>query len=43
VFAGLPEEARSHLSDMDYSTAEKACPQGLAIAALMREAEELLS
>ena len=43
VFAGLPEEARSHLSDMDYSTAEKACPQGLAIAALMREAEELLA
>jgi uncharacterized protein len=43
VFAGLPEEARANLADVDYSRAESACPQGLAIAALMREAEELLA
>jgi hypothetical protein len=43
VFAGLPEEARSHLTEIDYSKAEKACPQGLAIAELMVEASELLS
>jgi uncharacterized protein len=43
VFAGVPEEARARLTDLDYSRAEKACPQGLAIAALMREAEDLLA
>jgi aryl-alcohol dehydrogenase-like predicted oxidoreductase len=43
VFAGLPEQARSHLTDIDYSTAESVCPQGLAIAELMREAEGLLA
>jgi hypothetical protein len=43
VFAGLPEEARSHLAEMDYSQAERACPQGLAIAELMAEASELLA
>jgi aryl-alcohol dehydrogenase-like predicted oxidoreductase len=43
VFAGLPEEARSQLTELDYSRAEKACPQGLAIAKLMREAAHLLA
>jgi aryl-alcohol dehydrogenase-like predicted oxidoreductase len=43
VFAGLPEEARLQLTDVDYSRAEKACPQGLAIAELMAEAKELLT
>jgi hypothetical protein len=43
VFAGLPEEARSRLTLWDYSQAEKACPQGLAIAKLMAEASELLA
>jgi hypothetical protein len=43
VFSGLPEEARAHLADVDYSKAETACPQGLAIARLMREAEDLLA
>jgi len=43
VFAGLPEEARSQLAELDYSRAEKACPQGLAIAELMREASDLLA
>ena len=43
VFAGLPEEARAQLTEVDYSKAEKACPQGLAIAELMREASQLLA
>ena len=42
VFAALPEEARTKLTEVDYSTAEEACPQGLAIARLMAEASELL-
>jgi len=43
VFAGLPEAARSQLAELDYSKAEKACPQGLAIADLMAEASQLLA
>jgi predicted aldo/keto reductase-like oxidoreductase len=43
VFAGLPEAARSQLTEVDYSKAEKTCPQGLAIATLMAEASELLA
>lgn len=43
VFAGLPEGARMRLAEVDYSRAEKACPQGLAIADLMREASRLLA
>ena len=43
VFADLSEESRSRLTETDYSLAEKRCPQGLAIAALMREAHELLA
>lgn len=43
VFAALPEETRSRMLDVDYSQAEKACPQGLAIAELMREARTLLA
>jgi uncharacterized protein len=43
VFAGLPEETRVQLTQVDYSKAEKACPQGLAIAGLMREAAQLLA
>jgi uncharacterized protein len=42
VFAGLPDEARMRLAEVDYSRAERACPQGLAIADLMREASRLL-
>jgi hypothetical protein len=34
---------RSRLAGVDYSKAEKACPQGLAIAALMAEASDLLA
>jgi aryl-alcohol dehydrogenase-like predicted oxidoreductase len=43
VFAGLSEEARSQLTEVDYSKAEKVCPQGLAIATLMAEASDLLA
>jgi len=43
VFAELPEAARSRMTEIDYSQAEKACPQGLAIAELMAEASKLLA
>ena len=43
TFAGLPEEVRQRLTEVDYSQAEQACPQGLAIAALMRQAQEMLA
>lgn len=43
TFAGLPEEVRQRLTEVDYSRAEQACPQGLAIAALMRQAKEMLA
>jgi predicted aldo/keto reductase-like oxidoreductase len=43
TFAGLPPEARRQLAAVDYSRAEAACPHGLAIAALMQEAGEILA
>ncbi len=43
VFAGLPETMRQRLGEMDYSAAEQVCPRGLPIAALMKEATELLT
>jgi predicted aldo/keto reductase-like oxidoreductase len=43
TFAGLPEAMRQHLTAVDYSRAEAACPQRLAIAQLMREAAEMLA
>jgi predicted aldo/keto reductase-like oxidoreductase len=43
TFAGLPEAVRGRLAEVDYSPAEQACPQGLAIARLVRQAEELLA
>jgi predicted aldo/keto reductase-like oxidoreductase len=43
TFAGLPAEVRQRLTEVDYSRAEQACPQGLAIAALIRQAWELLA
>jgi predicted aldo/keto reductase-like oxidoreductase len=42
VFADLPEQARERLTGLDYSKAERSCPQGLAITRLMREASQLL-
>ena len=43
VYAGLPEHVRAGLTQVDYSLAEKACPQKLAISRLMREASEILA
>ncbi len=43
VFASLPEDTRQRLLHVDYSAAERACPQGLAIAELMRDAHTLLA
>jgi predicted aldo/keto reductase-like oxidoreductase len=43
TFAGLPDEIRRRLAEVDYSQAEQACPHGLAIAQLMRQAEEMLA
>jgi uncharacterized protein len=43
TFAGLPEAVRRDLTAVDYSRAEAVCPQRLAIAALMRQAAEMLA
>jgi len=43
TFAGLPEAVRQRLAAVDYSQAEQACPQKLAIAQLMRQAAEMLA
>jgi uncharacterized protein len=43
VFAGLSDIVRSQLTRVDYAKAERACPQGLAIASLMKEASQLLA
>jgi len=43
TFAELPEAVRRQLTEVDYSPAEQACPRGLAIAALMRQAKEMLT
>jgi predicted aldo/keto reductase-like oxidoreductase len=43
TFAGLDEAVRQRLTAVDYSRAEAACPQKLAIAQLMRQAAEMLA
>ena len=43
VLAGLPGVTREKLATLDYTRAERACPQGLAIARLMREASDLMA
>jgi predicted aldo/keto reductase-like oxidoreductase len=43
TFAGLAEQVRQRLTEVDYSQAEQACPNGLAIAELMRQASEVLA
>ena len=43
AFQQLPAELRRNLARLDYSTAEKLCPQRMAIGELMREAAELLA
>ena len=43
TFAALPADIRQRLTAVDYTQAEQACPQGLPIAALMRQAAEVLA
>ncbi len=43
TFAGLDEDVKQRLTEVDYSRAEQACPHRLAIATLMRQAKELLA
>jgi hypothetical protein len=43
VFGQLPEAARRGLASFNYAAAERACPHGLPIAQLMREAGELFA
>jgi uncharacterized protein len=43
TFAGLPELVRQRLTTVNYSRAEQACPQKLAIAQLMHQAAEMLA
>jgi predicted aldo/keto reductase-like oxidoreductase len=41
TFSGLPDEVKRRLAEVDYSQAEQACPNGLAISELVRQALEL--
>jgi uncharacterized protein len=43
TFASLAAEMRQGLVEVDYTQAERRCPQGLAIAQLMRQAQEILA
>jgi uncharacterized protein len=43
TFSALPEEVKRRLTEVDYSQAEQACPNGLAITELMRQATEFLA
>jgi len=43
LFAKLPGPTRERMSTMDYSRAERRCPQGMPIGRLMREAAEILA
>ncbi|MGO9394404.1 MAG: aldo/keto reductase, partial [Desulfobaccales bacterium] len=43
TFARMDPEVRQRLEKVDYSRAEQACPQRLAIGELMRQARELLA
>jgi len=43
LFAEIPAEERARVPLLDYSEAERACPRGLPIGELMREAHGLLA
>ena len=43
LFAALPAQTRRNLTNVDYSAAERRCPQNVPIAQRMREAVELLA
>jgi len=38
LFSNLPEQTRVEMVDLDYSLAEKRCPQKIAIGQVMRMA-----
>jgi len=42
-FSEIPERIRHQMANLDYSSAEKKCPQNMAIGKLMREAVKELS
>jgi len=43
LFAELPSGTRKHMLSLDYSAAERRCPQGMPIGELMKEAAEILA
>jgi len=43
LFAELPMDTRRRIPTLDYSLAERRCPQGLPIGKLMKEAAEILA
>jgi len=43
ALAWIPKETREHLSALDYSAAERRCPQRLEIGKLMRQAAKVLT
>jgi hypothetical protein len=42
-FNQIPPQVQSRLTRLDYTTAERKCPQGLPIAQLLREAKMKLA
>jgi hypothetical protein len=43
LFKSIPQNVRAKMADLDYSLAEKRCPQKMAIGRIMREALKILS
>jgi predicted aldo/keto reductase-like oxidoreductase len=43
AFAALPAARRQAIAMTDYAAAERACPQGIEIAKVMRQASSLLA
>jgi len=43
LFASLPEAVRDKLGHLDFSLAEAACPRGVPVAAIVRDAASLLA
>ena len=43
LFASLPERVRAGLGSMDFSPAQAACPRGVSIAEVVRDAASLLA
>ena len=43
LYGQLPSQVRARIGSLDYSLAERGCPQGMAIGKLMKRAEQLLA